>query len=101
MAVNSVNSINFNASYPKYLEDKKKRALAVAIPASLATLSGSACYFTKNSFATKNPKLLFALTMLTFVGSLFGFSSAAKAQNQLNKLNSQTDVYAKQSKLSK
>mgnify|MGYP005754667521 CR=1 FL=1 len=91
MTVSGING-NVNACYPKYLEDKKKRALSVAIPGSLASLSGAACHFTKNSFATKNPKLLFALTMLTFVGSLFGFGAAAKAQKELNNFNKQNDI---------
>lgn len=90
MSVNGVNS-NLGAYYPKSLEDKRKRAMGLAIPGSLLTISGCALHFAKAPFAVKNPKLLFGWTVLGFLGSFFGFSQAAKAQSELNKFNAQLD----------
>lgn len=91
MAINSVNN-NVGASYPKYLEDKKKRGMALGYLGGVATLSGACCHFTKNSLAVKNPKLLFAMTGVSFLLSLIGFSGAGKAQKELNEFNKQANI---------
>lgn len=90
MSVNSVNPNNLKAYYPQYLENKKKRALGVAITGGLATAAGTACYYTK---AIKNSKLLFAITLLTSIASAIGLTSAAGAQKKLDEFNKQIEPF--------
>ena len=91
MAINSVNNY-VGASYPKYLEDKRKRGLALGYLGGASALS-CACYnLKKDSLAVKNPKLLFAMTGISFLLSLIGFSGAGKAQKELNEFNKQANI---------
>ncbi len=91
MAINSVNNY-VGASYPKYLEDKRKRGLALGYLGGASALSGACCHFAKDSLAVKNPKLLFAMTGISFLLSLIGFSGAGKAQKELNEFNKQANI---------
>ena len=85
MSVNSVNPNNLKAYYPQYLENKKKRALGVAITGGLATAAGTACYYTK---AIKN-----SITLLTSIASAIGLTSAAGAQKKLDEFNKQIEPF--------
>ena len=91
MAVSSVNNY-VGASYPKYLEDKRKRGVALGYLGGASALFGSCCHFTKNSLAVKHPKLLFAMTGISLLLSLIGISGAGNAQKELNEFNKQANI---------
>ncbi len=92
MAVSSVNNY-VGAFYPKSLEDRRKRSMALGYLGGASTLNGACCHFTKNSLAVKHPKLLFAMTGVSFLLSLIGISGAVKAQKELNEFNKQANIF--------
>ena len=90
MAVQGVNTSTLGASYPKYLEDKRKRGAYLVMTGGLTGLSASVLHFSKHPFAVKNPKLALGLAIFGTIFSLIGINGAAKAQKQLNEFNSQS-----------
>ena len=78
MSVGSITNANMNASYTKQLEQKKKSAQVMALSGSGMATSACALHFLKAPLAVKHPGIVFDGSILGLLGTVFGFSQAAK-----------------------
>lgn len=85
MSLGSITSTNMNASYPKYLEQKKKAANMLWLSGLALSTSACAAHFTKAPIAVKHPWILFAGSALGLLGTVFGVSKSASIGNELKK----------------
>ncbi len=89
MSVGSITNANMNASYTKQLEQKKKSAQVMALSGSGMATSACALHFLKAPLAVKHPGIVFAGSILGLLGTVFGFSQAAKIEKELKKYDTQ------------
>ena len=93
MAVQGVNMMN--ASYPKYLENKKQRGMLLGMTGGATALSVSALHYLNHPVAVKNPKLMIGAAIVSSVLALIGIGGAANAQKELNQFNKMNNLDVK------
>ena len=82
----SVNSHSMNASYPKYLENKKRvAAYGLMVSGTLGT-SVAALHFLKAPIAKKNPWLLATGAVISLLGTVISASKFSSASDEIKKM---------------
>lgn len=87
MSVNSINLVPANAAYQSHLKQKRNAAIGMFTSGMLATSALGLMDSSKCSFVTKNPKLSFALAILSGVATLFGLTKSIALQSKINLLD--------------
>ena len=88
MSVSAV-SHSMNASYPKYLENKRRTGAYITMASGTLGTSVAALHFLKTPFAKKNPWLLATGAALSLLGGIFGVSQMSSASKEIKKNSEQ------------
>lgn len=95
MTVGAMNA-NMNASYPKYLENKKNQGRTISGVSALLPATTGALYFAKSSIAVKHPVVMGILTALGLTGIALGINQEVSANKSLKKFEMlKNDAYQK------
>ena len=86
----STNSYSMNASYPKYVENKKRSGTLLLMGSGTLGVGVAALHFSKSSFAKKNPWLLATGAALSLLGTVVGVSNLSSASKDIKNLANQS-----------
>lgn len=84
MTVGAMNA-NMNASYPKYLENKKKQGRTISGVSALLPATTGSLYFCNSLIAHKHPVAMGILTVLGLAGMALGITQEISANKSLKK----------------
>ena len=88
MSVSAV-SHSMNASYPKYLENKRRTGAYITMASGTLGTSVAALHFLKTPFAQRNPWLLATGAALSLLGGIIGVSQMSSASKEIKKHSEQ------------